>query len=839
MAPRTSSSVVPPNLGLYLQTNPYTVPPRAVVDGMNFRVKNGKIGKNNLGWAPFFPTAPENTATTKLLLHFTGTDASTLIYDSAAGRTAKKAWTVNGNAQLDTSQFKFGPSSLLLDGTGDDIVTANHADFALGSNSFRIESWFRDNSAGGSSRFIASHRAASGAAADTAWQLCLINTDEMQFCASDGSNFTCVTSTTKFTNALNPGFHHVRVVRVGNSLKLFVDGVLEGQVSFVGSVNAPNQTLQIGSANGGGYWNGWIDEVLIDVGGTQPFTEFTPPTSPYNTPLWGSNGEFAGPAMMADKFITRDAGEHVIFFTDRNIYRLVEAENRVVFLNPAYSTGTVTAAGTAITGVGTDWSPLIKPGDEMAFGTAIQNDPGAQWYTIATVNSDTSITLDESVVETVSGAAYTIRRTFTGAADDIWSTETFVAPDDGVGDDLYFVTNGVDPICTWDATSTFMVSRESLNFTCKYLAVFKNMMLYANITETGGDFLPTDFINSDVGIPLEVVLGLAGQFRVHDGPDHIRNLEELGDNIVFYSERTLTHVQFVGDPLVFIFRSASTGGNGLIASRLLADFGDYHEFVGQDTLYKFDGVSVQEVGQQVWREVLRTRDPVRHEMGFCHFDEENGELHFVIALTSDAGVGIAGASPERSYVEHYLEIPDTRIQNPFSVRSLPFNGSGFANVSGVLTWADLTNAWETYGLKWNDSFQFAAFPLNIFAKDDGRIYTINIVTTANGTALPSFVTFPRRLVAPTNSYAQGLLTRVYSFMETGTGNVTVTTRFYDHPNGPVSRSKTNSFDLSLPQEGHFVTPYGKGRAFDIGFSTDTEDWMMNGYDTEIKLEGVR
>lgn len=831
-----SSAVLSPNYGLYLGQNPYTVPAKAVVDGMNFRVKNGRLQKQNLGWDENFPTGQENTSACKVLLHFNGTDASTLIYDSAAGRTAKKAWVVAGNAQLDTAQFKFGPSSLLCDGTGDWVTTADHADYTLGTT-FTVETWFKSDATTGTAQRLAGQAPSGLAAATSAWYAERHTDDTMRFHLSDGAAFTTLASTSTFVQGHS--IAHLRVTLSGGTLRLFINGSLEASTAFAGTPNDSAEDLRVGAAGEEttSPWLGWIDEFAI-WNTALSTADFTPPTGPYNRPLTGSNGEGLGPAMVSDRFITRDAGTHVIFFTDRNIYRLVDSENRVVFLNPAYSTGTVTAAGTAITGVGTDWDPLIKAGDFMAFGTASQNDPDAQWYEIQAVGSDTTITLTESVVETVSGSTYTIRRTFTGEKDDVWDFEVFVAPDDGTGDDMYFVTNGVDPVCTWDASATFMISREVLGFTARFLAVFKNMMLYANITETGGDFLPTDFINSDVGVPLDVVNGLAGQFRVHDGPDHIHNIEDLGDNMVFYSERTITHMQFVGDPLVFIFREAA-GGVGLIASRLLADFGDYHEFVGHDSLYKFDGVSVQEIGKQLWREILRTRDPVRHEMSFTHFDEEQGELHYVIALTSDAGVGVVGEPPEISFVEHYLEVVPPTVPMPFSRREMPFLGNGYGSVSGVLTWADLTDAWNTYGFKWNDSFLFSAFPLNLMCGDDGRIYTINILPTANGTALESFVTFPRRLSAPVNGYAQGLVSRIYMMMTRGAGTLDVTSRYYDHPDGPVSRTNVDSFDLTLPQEGHFVAPYRKGRAFDVGIGTDSEDWEMTGYDCEIKLEGRR
>jgi hypothetical protein len=70
------------------------------------------------------------------LLNFNGTDASTTMLDDF-GNT----WTAGGNAQLDTAQFKFGASSLLLDGTGDYVRTTNIV--SLGDGSWEMSVWFR------------------------------------------------------------------------------------------------------------------------------------------------------------------------------------------------------------------------------------------------------------------------------------------------------------------------------------------------------------------------------------------------------------------------------------------------------------------------------------------------------------------------------------------------------------------------------------------------------------------------------------------------------------------------------------------------------------------------
>ena len=72
------------------------------------------------------------------LLNFEGADASTTMLDDF-GNT----WSAVGNAQIDTAQFKFGSSSLLLDGNADAVRSTSFT--VMGSDSWEISCWFRLN----------------------------------------------------------------------------------------------------------------------------------------------------------------------------------------------------------------------------------------------------------------------------------------------------------------------------------------------------------------------------------------------------------------------------------------------------------------------------------------------------------------------------------------------------------------------------------------------------------------------------------------------------------------------------------------------------------------------
>src|SRR5687768_4015081 len=76
-------------------------------------------------------------ASVVLLCDFDGTDAATTAPDeSPVGR----ALTFVGNAQIDTAQFKYGVSSLLLDGSGDYVTAPDSTDWRF-AGEFTIESF--------------------------------------------------------------------------------------------------------------------------------------------------------------------------------------------------------------------------------------------------------------------------------------------------------------------------------------------------------------------------------------------------------------------------------------------------------------------------------------------------------------------------------------------------------------------------------------------------------------------------------------------------------------------------------------------------------------------------
>lgn len=552
---------------------------------------------------------------------------------------------------------------------------------------------------------------------------------------------------------------------------------------------------------------------------------------------WLRFGTFTlnGPVTLIQNFIKRDTTESLLFVTLTDIYKYVN-NTTVTYLTPRYEVGTAARTGSTVSaGGGANFVTAgIKTGDQISFGTAGVISTAATWDTITAVGA----TLTTTGSGTVIAGPYTIRKLFTGTLQDIWKTAIFVNASPSNSDELW-MTNGVDNIVRWNGNDTQVEVMSALGFTAKEIVIYSNMMLFMNLVQSG-TAKPTDMINSNPGEPQNVTSGLSEQFKVHGNIDAILRGEVIGDNLAIYSfsdNGVITLAQFVGDPLVFAFRQVAKG-TGPIGAKAVANFGAYHELVANDSQYFFDGATVKSVNKHVWREILRTQDPTRIRFAYSHFDEENGDLIWVLPLTTDTNTSSTGG-PNTAYSEHYLEEPGPNLPTPFSKRNFPFTATGYFRRQTGLTWDQLTDTWQNYNFRWNDKFFFSAFPLSLGGTTDGKIYSINTSQDADGVAMSSFVKFSRHSIA--DGRMRGLLTRVYPILTQFSSPVKITAFMSDSADGNPIIIDEQSFDQSQPEGGHFSTHYRRGRFFEIQFGTSGpgQPWEIAGYDFDVRRGGRR
>lgn len=217
-----------------------------------------------------------NYANVSILLGFESRDAASRVVNEADA-TAFVA-TIQGNAQIDTAQSKFGSGSLLLDGTGDYITFPNNSLLSVSNGDFTVECFIRRN---GTSKLqaICTKRPASG----TSEFACYINvtTNVLVF---QGFSTSALVLNISGTTAINTGtWYHVAFTRSGTTWRIFLDGALEAAGAESASPSSNSTALHIGRdpSNSGRDFNGHIDEFRFTSGVARYTAAFTAPSAAF------------------------------------------------------------------------------------------------------------------------------------------------------------------------------------------------------------------------------------------------------------------------------------------------------------------------------------------------------------------------------------------------------------------------------------------------------------------------------------------------------------------------------------------------------------------------------
>jgi hypothetical protein len=207
------------------------------------------------------PTSPLTAITnTSLLLNFTNAG----IIDS----TAKNDLVTVGNAQISTTQSKFGGASLYFDGTGDNVDAPSSQATTFGTGDFCIEWWMYPTGAGSSPIMFGLGPTGGGNNFNIHYNISSNGTIQVFIDALSGSAImqSGVLSSSVWT--------HVAVTRNGSSFRLFINGTQAATYSNSGSVNSGY--LRIGPG-----YVGYIDDFRITKGIARYTANFTPPTAAF------------------------------------------------------------------------------------------------------------------------------------------------------------------------------------------------------------------------------------------------------------------------------------------------------------------------------------------------------------------------------------------------------------------------------------------------------------------------------------------------------------------------------------------------------------------------------
>lgn len=197
------------------------------------------------------------------LCHYNGTNASTTITDQKS-----PVWTAAGNAQLSTSQARYGASSLALDNSGDYAQTTSltslsssawtaELSFKCSTNlSAETRGLFRAVNAGGFGIYLAIANNTPGAPAPTGTYIRL-------FLSSNGTSNDIANSVygTSIGDAASIGWTDVALQFDGSAYKVYVNGSVNLTVTSSAAIGSFS-SIQLGgsSATAAQSLNGFIDE---------------------------------------------------------------------------------------------------------------------------------------------------------------------------------------------------------------------------------------------------------------------------------------------------------------------------------------------------------------------------------------------------------------------------------------------------------------------------------------------------------------------------------------------------------------------------------------------------
>ncbi|MCQ9206769.1 MAG: hypothetical protein NG740_02665 [Omnitrophica bacterium] len=227
---------------------------------------------------------------TKFLGHFDGLEGSQTVIDES---NASHAVTAYGDAHLDTTNIKFGTSSLALDGDGDYLSLPDSNAWFFGSGDFTIDCWINLSSLPVNTvqKTILFQGAATPNDSDN-WRVNIqesggVYTFEfIQVVGQAGSinigaNFVPVVGT----------WYHLALTRSGTTWRVYIDGVKKTEIVNATAIVDLPQQLIIGAradypADNNRSFHGYIDELRITKGLARWTENFEIPTNAYGYNTW-------------------------------------------------------------------------------------------------------------------------------------------------------------------------------------------------------------------------------------------------------------------------------------------------------------------------------------------------------------------------------------------------------------------------------------------------------------------------------------------------------------------------------------------------------------------------
>ena len=347
----------------------------------------------------------------KLLLPFDGTNGATSTTDSSnTGNTI----TFNGNAQISTTQSKFGSSSAYFDGTGDYIdLGGSSLSSVCDSGDFALELWFYQDSRSSWTSLITNYGTNSGG-----WAAYINNSspNQVYWWHYNGSQYVYLNYSqgTRTTITLDT-WHHLAITRSGNTWRLFLNGIQEDTITDSNNITASNGAvhsgLRLGTINAGLDYplHGYIDDVRITNGDARYTSNFTPPTTAHLTSAGDVNKHIV---------VNSDADGVAIGTGGINQARIAKAwinyNGTTASIRDSYNIGSITDNGTGQHTI--NYSTAMSDANYSIVVFAHDDQTGGYWWRTAVSQEGVAQAAGSFKVETIHPAENDVRDTDTVCA---------------------------------------------------------------------------------------------------------------------------------------------------------------------------------------------------------------------------------------------------------------------------------------------------------------------------------------------------------------------------------------------------------------------------------------
>ena len=200
-----------------------------------------------------------------------------LIDQNASGRTSSTKTITNAGAVITSSSYRFYGGSARFTGASNSYASiASSSDFAFGTGDFTVEFWVKSEATNTNPSFFRRFFTTGPDSAASVQLGHIINTTGVVTYYANG---LYITGSTNILNA----WHHVALSRQSGTVRLFVDGILEGTATDTN--NKTNNTPSIGCYNNSndGRMQGELQDLRVYKGLAKYTSNFNPVVSSNNS----------------------------------------------------------------------------------------------------------------------------------------------------------------------------------------------------------------------------------------------------------------------------------------------------------------------------------------------------------------------------------------------------------------------------------------------------------------------------------------------------------------------------------------------------------------------------